>query len=749
MKYSAITVPLLLLVFILQAQTPKYRVISIPVQKNGITMRDPWAGGMDCPQFSSCDLNQDGIKDLFVFDRVSQKVYTYLGNGGAFDTMFTYAPQYEACFPKNLNSWVLLRDYNHDGIPDIFTHTNNGTCVFKGSIRNGVLNFDLVCPLITYSMPGYPALNVWTNIADIPVFTDVNMDGDLDILTYDVFGSQIAYYENQTMENPGNIHFAADSFKYNLVTSCWGNVSQNYNNNSMSLNVSCKGAISGQQPDPRHSGNTIYSIIDPIYHDVDLLNGNVGFNNLLFMRNCGDNTYANICEWDSIYPTCGTPMLMAQYPAAFGIGNNLDSLEDVLMAPNVYAPYDFSGGGARNVKNVMYYKNNGDTGCTYSYQSDSFLVSHMLDFGSNSKPVFYDFNGDGLMDIVIGNYGYYDAASLTGYLSTLAYYQNTGTAAHPVFTEITLDYDSFSNYNLLGISPAFGDLDGDGKEDLLIGAGDGYLYFFENTGTTGSSFPSMTSADYFNLSTGTYAAPFIYDLNGDSLNDLVVGRRDGGLSYYWNFGTKSNPLFDPDSVNSNFGNVSVVPYGNVDGFSQPFIRRDSTGKMILLVGSVGGSIYEYAIDTNKLRSGSFTLIDSDFIGQNTGQNATISIADINGDGRNEYISGNAAGGVLIFSDSLWDPGTILNVSNEIPAIPEYLHIYPNPAKESFTCELANTGFKNPKTEVFNLLGEKMPVELTLSENKIMVGTGQLSNGFYIVRISEYDKTSSGKVLLER
>ena len=75
-----------------------------------------------------------------------------------------------------------------------------------------------------------------------------------------------------------------------------------------------------QQPaDPRHSGNSIYGIIDPVYNDVDLLNGNIGYDNLLLLRNCGDSSYANICEWDSIYPTCNVPMFMATYPAAFGV----------------------------------------------------------------------------------------------------------------------------------------------------------------------------------------------------------------------------------------------------------------------------------------------------------------------------------------------------------------------------------------------------------------------------------------------
>ena len=42
----------------------------------------------------------------------------------------------------------------------------------------------------------------------------------------------------------------------------------------------------------------------------------------------------------------------------------------------------------------------------------------------NSRPLFYDFNGDGLVDIIVGNLGYFNNTPY--YSSTLAYYQNTG-----------------------------------------------------------------------------------------------------------------------------------------------------------------------------------------------------------------------------------------------------------------------------------------------------------------------------------
>ena len=38
----------------------------------------------------------------------------------------------------------------------------------------------------------------------------------------------------------------------------------------------------------------------------------------------------------------------------------------------------------------------------------NFLQNDMVDLGSESYPVFFDYNTDGLLDIICGNYGYFD-----------------------------------------------------------------------------------------------------------------------------------------------------------------------------------------------------------------------------------------------------------------------------------------------------------------------------------------------------
>ena len=76
------------------------------VSKNDINLSNAWAGGMNFCQFSNIDLNQDGIDDLFIFDR-SGKNGTVNGNRimtFIFNTVtnnFEYAPEYNVLYVPN------------------------------------------------------------------------------------------------------------------------------------------------------------------------------------------------------------------------------------------------------------------------------------------------------------------------------------------------------------------------------------------------------------------------------------------------------------------------------------------------------------------------------------------------------------------------------------------------------------------------------------------------------------------------
>ena len=88
----------------------------------------------------------------------------------------------------NLQEWVLLRDYDCDGNPDIFTSVQNGIHVYKNN-TTAPLNpqFELVAgPLLaSYDFgAGDDILPVVCISLDVPAIQDLDGDGDLDIISF-------------------------------------------------------------------------------------------------------------------------------------------------------------------------------------------------------------------------------------------------------------------------------------------------------------------------------------------------------------------------------------------------------------------------------------------------------------------------------------------------------------------------------------------------------------------------------------
>jgi len=95
------------------------RTTNIPVV-DGTQLQLPWAGGLNYPLFSNIDLNDDGLMDLFAFDRSDNRTVTFINTGASGPNCWRYAPEYENIFPK-MTGWAFLYDYNCDEKPDLFT----------------------------------------------------------------------------------------------------------------------------------------------------------------------------------------------------------------------------------------------------------------------------------------------------------------------------------------------------------------------------------------------------------------------------------------------------------------------------------------------------------------------------------------------------------------------------------------------------------------------------------------------------
>jgi hypothetical protein len=102
------------------------------------------------------------------------------------------------------------------------------------------------------------------------------------------------------------------------------------------------------------------------------------------------------------------------------------------------------------------------------------------------------------------------------------------------------------------------DWDSDGRIDLLVGDIGGNVYLVPNEGTPSKyafGKPRQLTADGKPLRVNGDAGPFACDWDGDGKLDLLVGSGDGSVWFYRNIGTSSAPRLAPG--------VRIIPPGDV------------------------------------------------------------------------------------------------------------------------------------------------------------------------------------------
>jgi hypothetical protein len=321
----------------------------------------------------------------------------------------------------------------------------------------------------------------------------------------------------------------------------------------------------------------------------------------------------------------------------------------------------------------------------------------------------------------------------------LACYKNTGNATNPVFTHFSSDFAQIfaGGLNMSGMAPAFGDLDGDGDDDLLIGDVNGKMNFFRKDPGNDSNFV-LAQTFYMSIDVGSFAAPQIADVDRDGKNDLLIGEQTGNVNYYHNDGTSAVPVFN--LVTPLFGNVIVTQTGFTTGYSTPLLYNDS-GQYVLLVGSERGFLFRFDnIDGNL--SGNFTLTDSLYVSSYEGGRIAPAAADLNNDGSLDVVIGNGAGGVALFY------GDNTTAVNEF-AVNVNFELYPNPATTQLTIELNNWQAGENQFSLFDLAGKELLRE-KINSNKTIIPTANLSNGIYICTFTDAKGfTASKKLIISR
>jgi hypothetical protein len=421
-------------------------------------------------------------------------------------------------------------------------------------------------------------------------------------------------------------------------------------------------------------------------------------------------------------------------------------------------------------------------------------------------PYYEDVDFDGKPDLIISP-NVYGRTFVNWLVNNSVYlFRNVGTVQAPVFSFTQANFLQDEMIELGDYTvPAFGDLDGDSDEDMLIGfyAGQNFtggIQAFENTGTRTMPSFRLLNADYFGLS-ALFAynfKPQVVDMDRDGHVDVAytaTSRQNGltTLQYLRNTGESGISFTSSSWVDTGFRigvteNLYVVDI-NLDG------KKD------FLIGRASGAV-EYWENTDPNGGyGAMVRKTSAYLGVATSTsrlNPVVSVGDLDADGLEDLILATHRGLLSVYSDfrnfdidqsapvesiiqnSLTNTTASVNLggriwpsivnlfgsdkpalvvgnttgglqvlknteASELPEDPE-ITVFPNPLAQGDTLKVLTDRPAN--MEVFSILGQRLSDAMLIPANRHHgIPIQGLSSGMYIARFTIKEKYYSRRFVI--
>jgi len=666
-------------------QTFQRQINPFPIIIDGAELEIPFLGGFNKPNPQFVDWNEDGLTDLFIRDQDGRLQY-FLNSGSADEPNFEF--QTKAFQNLDVGQWFTFFDYDHDDDIDLMASPQSPDVTLFENVSDSLI-------LSVSQLLDDSSVAVHGGQIVIPTIADIDGDGWEDLFVGGVSGA-VTYYRNLGLTDGLPVyHLETNSFEDILIV--W---------------------VPGR--DDRHGANALefYDIDDD--EDLDLFWGDYYQPGLFFLENFGTSSDPDIPDSLMIdsYPQ-NEPVSSAGFNVPRLIDLNSDGEAELFVGvqSGIY--------GTDFVDNFWYYD--------VTVEGDFGLVTknffEQIDLISGTIPTLADIDSDGDLDLFVGNE--FDASN-SGWKGDVYFFENIGSAVSPQFELMDSSYFDEGMGN--NMAPAFGDLDGDGDFDALVGDYNGEISFFINSGS--SEEPSFIyQGKFLEIDLSGRATPALGDVDGDGDLDLYVGDKNGSVHVWSNEG---------DPANYNFVKISDDLFPGEDlglEIALELADFDNDGDLDLLIGNQSGELY--------LANPSGSELHQLEQLPHSGLNLAPTIGDLDLDGKMDLIVGSNEGGLQYFSV---EEQSVVN-NEDFPIMTRLVSCYPNPFNNTAIFQLSSDVPADSRLIIYDILGRQVDlIQFSISEgvsSQISWNAENSSSGVYLWHLlsSESVNLDNGKLIL--
>ncbi|MGQ0560760.1 MAG: FG-GAP repeat domain-containing protein [Gemmatimonadota bacterium] len=546
-------------------------------------------GGFDVPRPQFIDIDGDRDLDLFVQERSNELMF-FENTGTPGRARFEWRT--DRYHNLAIGEWNRFVDLDRDGDFDLLAEEPFS---YIGYYRNEGTAQQPIFKLAADSLRDDAGRPIFADRQNIPNLTDIDCDGSLDLFLGRVEGTLTRFEAVAATLPVPRFRFITDRFEGIEII--------------------------GQIGSARHGASTMYWADYDDDGDADLFWGDFFEPGVLLIRNVGASCQTPNLRVDPVALTVGGAKLTTS-------GYNVPVLADI----DGDADRDlFIGvlGGAFNpsltASDNFYLLERTGSG-QFELRTKRYIAG--VDVGSESVPAFGDLDGDGDLDLLLGNK--LDPKKLeTG---RLYFFRNDGSRTQPVLRLAdTLDVATAFHQ-----APALGDLDADGDLDLLLGTWSDGVLVFRNEGSAQAARFVQDSAATIRFTRGSNYTPALGDIDGDGDLDVLVGEASGELNLVRNEGTRARPQFV----------VATENFESIDAGRRSAVAladMDDDGDLDIVAGreEPGAVWYRNAGNARNPRydrDESFSLPFHPL--------ATPGFADLDGDGDADLFTGSLSGGLV-------------------------------------------------------------------------------------------------------